>query len=235
MQGKISLPQYLVCALTILLSPIGKCTSRTISLTRISLVTYLSISQSCMSLFTDPEAKSKPCSSENACLHLILPCSISVCCIHNCEHSLTYLMCKGLPHCKLGREGPHLLPAPGLQDLGCQTRDQSDGSLIPEGDDIGKALASLPATWSWWACRAIALQQRMLLGLSSSLRSATSILLPEVCLHVFDHVVQCCSCHKYEDCLRCSAYEVKNIYTQSLQVFWWFLLFLSLSCSWYVT
>lgn len=74
-----------------------------------------------------------------------------------------------------------LPPSAGLQDLGWHKVDDESKANDLQGDEIRSALSTLPATWAWWACRAVALQQRMLLGHSSSLRSATSVLIPEVC------------------------------------------------------
>jgi len=46
--------------------------------------------------------------------------------------------------------------------------------------EVGGQCSKLPATWSWWAVRALATQQRTLSGLSSSLRAALSALIPLV-------------------------------------------------------
>jgi hypothetical protein len=65
------------------------------------------------------------------------------------------------------------LISPGLLELGHSNTEDVVSELQNRCKD-------LPATWPWWAVRALTTQQRILRGLSSSLRAALSALIPMV-------------------------------------------------------
>ena len=44
-------------------------------------------------------------------------------------------------------------------------------------DDLISKLSHLPQTWSWWTLRALTLQQRMLSGMSASIRTLITALI----------------------------------------------------------
>ena len=69
----------------------------------------------------------------------------------------------------------------GLQDLGQDAADDLDESNLPRENLLATAGArALPATWLWWVARLLTLQQRLLSGPSSSLRSALTKFAPKV-------------------------------------------------------
>lgn len=99
-----------------------------------------------------------------------------------------YLLKKQIKHLGLlrsaTRDGCFLgllkdLHCPGLLEVESgPALKTEDGRL--EADLLEVKLRGLPATWAWWACRALTAQQRVLSGLSASIRNALHSLTPHV-------------------------------------------------------
>ena len=71
----------------------------------------------------------------------------------------------------LGQEGADNLDESGLP---------TDHRLATSGASATAGAQPLPATWLWWVMRLLTLQQRLVLGLSSSLQSALTTIAPKV-------------------------------------------------------
>lgn len=70
-----------------------------------------------------------------------------------------------------------------MQGLGCSITESSSSdqdALEATSTALESNLARLPQTWAWWTLRTLIVQQRMLSGLSSSIRSLVTLLVPLV-------------------------------------------------------
>lgn len=60
--------------------------------------------------------------------------------------------------------------------MGQEQHHETSRELLKEG--LERALSTLPGTWAWWTVRLLTVHQRLLSGLSYSLREVLRVLIP---------------------------------------------------------